>query len=297
MSRESCAWSCGPLRRLFRGAEKSVSSLSSSWKAELGCSRDAMVGLATPGPCSPRWFAARLRLPLGCLLNMQLYRCLLVAVECAEIGGGGCLDDLRETRLQDLLREMACVSDHTLDARFACDESSQVCKSSAVSHSLEPIHRCRPLFLQDFVAVNLQDVVDAADAQTFSKEGELCLRILAMLDAIVHCTDDFSLVQELVRDELPRSDSNSECDATVCNCRVLGQAPDVANFPLKRCCVQVVHVVDYFFSMSADGKCCLCSSLVNVRFRFKLVVRTCVRLGFLLIHGHVFNWRGFRPSQ
>ena len=44
---------------------------------------------------------------LGCLLNIQLYRCLLVAVECAEIGGGGCLDDLRETRLQDLLREMA----------------------------------------------------------------------------------------------------------------------------------------------------------------------------------------------
>ena len=108
------------------------------------------------------------------------------------------------------------------------------------------VHRCRPLFLQDFVAVNLQDVVDTADAQTFLKEGELCLRILAMLDAIVHCTDDFCLVQELVRDELPRSDSNSECDATVCNCRGLGQAPDVASFPLKRCCVQVVHVVDYF---------------------------------------------------
>ena len=68
---------------------------------------------------------------LGCLLNM----------ECAEIGGGGCLDDLRETRLQDLLKEKArpdSVSDHTLDARFGCDESSQMCRSSDVSRSFKP---------------------------------------------------------------------------------------------------------------------------------------------------------------
>ena len=59
---------------------------------------------------------------------MQLRRCLLVAVECAEIGGGGCLDDLRETRLQDLLREKAfqdCVTDHALDARFGFDEGDE----------------------------------------------------------------------------------------------------------------------------------------------------------------------------
>ena len=51
------------------------------------------------------------------------------------------VDDLRETRLQDLLREKArpdCVSDHTLDARFGCDESSQVCRGNDVSRSLEP---------------------------------------------------------------------------------------------------------------------------------------------------------------
>ena len=73
---------------------------------------------------------------LGCLLNIQLRRSLLIAVECAEVGGGGCLDDLREMGLQDLLREKACpncVSDHTLGARFGCDESSQVCRSSDVS--------------------------------------------------------------------------------------------------------------------------------------------------------------------
>ena len=53
---------------------------------------------------------------LGCLLNMQLRRCVLVAVECAERSGSSCLDDLRETRLQDVLRKKArpdCVSDRT----------------------------------------------------------------------------------------------------------------------------------------------------------------------------------------
>ena len=37
---------------------------------------------------------------LGRLLNIQLRRSLLITVECAEISGGGSLDDLRETRLQ-----------------------------------------------------------------------------------------------------------------------------------------------------------------------------------------------------
>ena len=70
------------------------------------------------------------------------------------------------------------------------------------------------LFLQDCVAVNSQDVVDTADAQTLSKEAELRLRILAELDALVHCAEDICLAQELVADELPRPDSNAECDAT-----------------------------------------------------------------------------------
>ena len=79
---------------------------------------------------------------LGCLLNMQLRRCLLIAVECAEMGGGGCLDDLRETRLQDLPREKACpdcVSDHAMDARFGCDESSPAPKvACAMPSSMRP---------------------------------------------------------------------------------------------------------------------------------------------------------------
>ena len=45
---------------------------------------------------------------LGCLLNIQLRRCLLISVEYAEVGGGTCLDDLREARLQEMLWEKAC---------------------------------------------------------------------------------------------------------------------------------------------------------------------------------------------
>ena len=94
------------------------------------------------------------------------------------------------------------------------------------------------------MAVNPQDAVDTADAQTFSKEGDLCLRILAELDALVHCANDICLAQKLVRDELPRPDSNSECDATSGNYGGFGQAPGVANFPLMSCCIHVVHVAD-----------------------------------------------------
>ena len=50
------------------------------------------------------------------------------------------------------------------------------------------VDRCSTLFLQDCVAVNPQ--VDTANSQTSSKEGELCLRILAELDAFAHCSDD-----------------------------------------------------------------------------------------------------------
>ena len=96
------------------------------------------------------------------------------------------------------------------------------------------VDRSGTVFLQDCVAVIPQDVVDTADSQTLPKKDELCLRILAKLDALVHCTDDVCLAQDLVRDELPRPDSNTERDATVNDCRGFGQAPDVANFPLLR---------------------------------------------------------------
>ena len=50
--------------------------------------------------------------------------------------------------------------------------------------------------------MNPQDVVGTADPQTLPEERELCLRILAELNALVHGADDICLAQELVADEL-----------------------------------------------------------------------------------------------
>ena len=183
VSRESCAW-------------------SSSWEAELGSSsrdsRDATVGFDARSLQSRDGLLPGFVCRLGCLLNVQLRRRLLNTVECDEIGGSGYL---RETRLQDLLREKACPNCalvHCLDARCGCDGSSQVCTSSDVSRSFEPNSRlacavgrlrhalfCEAVGRAVRVAVNPQDVVDTANSQTFSKEGELCLRALAELDAFV----------------------------------------------------------------------------------------------------------------
>ena len=164
-----------------------------------------------------------------------------------------------------------------------CDESSQVCKSSNVSRSCEPnsglacaegrlrhavlceaqeepferplphlvADLCSTLFLQDCVAVNPQDVVDTADSRLSRRRantvsGSWQKLDLAELDAFVHCSDDICLAQELVRDELPRPNSDSECDATVGNCRGSGQAPHVADSPLGWRCIQMIHVVDDF---------------------------------------------------
>ena len=67
-----------------------------------------------------------------------------------------------------------------------------------------------PLFLKDCVAVNSQDVVDAAHSHTLSEKGKFRLRVLAELDAFVHFSNDVCLAQEVVRDVLSRSDSGSE---------------------------------------------------------------------------------------
>ena len=62
----------------------------------------------------------------------------------------------------------------------------------------------------------------------------------------MHCADDICLAQELVRDKLPRPNSDSERDAAVGDCRGFGQAPHVANYPLGWRCIQIFHVVDDF---------------------------------------------------
>ena len=169
---------------------------------------------------------------LSCLLTTQLCRGLLTVVK---VGGGGCLDDLGEARLQDLLWEKACpdcVSDHCMDARFGCNESSpspspssQMCRSGDVSRSFETnsglastegrvrptvlretreepfegplpnlvVDSCSPLFLKDCVSMNSKDVVDAADSQTLSEWGTFRQRV--ELNTFVHRPDDICLAK------------------------------------------------------------------------------------------------------
>ena len=55
-----------------------------------------------------------------------------------------------------------------------------------------------------------------------------------------------AFAQELARDVLSRSHSDSECVASSGNCGDFGHVLHVADPPLKRRCIQVVHVVDGF---------------------------------------------------
>ena len=93
---------------------------------------------------------------------------------------------------------------------------------------------CSPLFLKDCVAVNSQDVAHAADSQTLSGDGKFRLRVLAQLDAFVHCSNDVCFAQELVRVVLSMCDSASECHASSSNCGNFGHTLHVVDPPLKR---------------------------------------------------------------
>ena len=77
-----------------------------------------------------------------------------------------------------------------------------------------------------------QDVVAAANSHTLSEEGKLRLRVLGELDAFVHYSDDICLAQEQVRDELPDSGGDSECDASSGNCGDFDYVLHVADSPL-----------------------------------------------------------------
>ena len=81
-------------------------------------------------------------------------------------------------------------------------------------------------------------MVDAANSHTLSEEGKFRL-----LDAFVHCSNDVCFAQELVRDVLSWSDSDSECDASSGD---FGHVLHVASPPLKRRCIQVVQAVNDF---------------------------------------------------
>ena len=80
--------------------------------------------------------------------------------------------------------------------------------------------------------MNPLEVGDSANSQTLSEQDELRLRVLAELDTFMHCSNDVLLTQELVRDELPRFNSDSECDASSGDYRGFGHDFRLQWFPL-----------------------------------------------------------------
>ena len=119
------------------------------------------------------------------------------------------------------------------------------------------VYLCSSLFLKDCVAVYSQDVVDAVNSHTLSEDGKFRLRVLAKLIAFVHCSNDVYLAEELVRNVLSRSNSDSECDASSGNCAELGLVLHVTDPPLKKRCIEVVLAVDDF-----------CFLVVALRYNF-----------------------------
>ena len=192
----------------------------------------------------------------------------VLVIKSVKVGGEGCFNDCGQACFQEVLRQKtSCdpVLDHCLDARFGCYECSQVRRSRDVSRCFVPDSRlacaecglrhavfcarelpfegplsnlvvdfCSSLFLKDCAAVYSQDVVDAADSQTLTEEGKFRLRVLAEVDAFVHCSNDVCVGQRLVRDVLSRSDNDSECDASSDNCGDFGHVLHVADPPLRR---------------------------------------------------------------
>ena len=91
-----------------------------------------------------------------------------------------------------------------------------------------------------------QNVVDTTDAEVFAKKRKPRLRVLTELDSLVHGSDDVSLRQELVRNELTQSHSDSESGASSGYCGNSDQFPPVVNCPFRWSCVQVIHAVNDF---------------------------------------------------
>ena len=191
--------SCGALRRA---------------EAELGCSRSDTVGFVTLGPLQSskggRGGSAEGQPTASCIVAWMRGFAAMSAPKCA----GAAMSRaflyhavLRKTREEPLERSL--------------------------SHLVKNF--CGSLFLQDRVAVHSQNVIDATDAKTFTKESEFCLRVMALLDTLVRGSNDVRLCQELVRDELSRSNSDSR-----------GMFCTSPSSPFRRCCTQVVHVVDDF---------------------------------------------------
>ena len=125
----------------------------------------------------------------------------------------------------------------------ACTELSSVNRGKRPLSNIV-VDFCSSFLLKDRVAVHPENLVDTTHAKTLTWQRKFCMR--TQLDTFVHSSNDVCLCQELVRDELSRSFSDSECDSPSCYCGDLGHVLHVTNSPLRRYCTQVVHVVDDF---------------------------------------------------
>ena len=139
-----------------------------------------------------------------------------------------------------------CVLAHCMDARLGCYEGSQVCWSRDVTRPFVPDsglacaecclrqasmkprkrrlrERCPTRFSYRIVwpctrKMWLMRLTPALSPQ----ECRFCLRVLAELNAFMHCSNDIPLGQELIRDVLSRSVSHSKCYATLGDCDDFG---------------------------------------------------------------------------
>ena len=75
---------------------------------------------------------------------------------------------------------------------------------------------------------------------------ELRLRVLAELDAFVHCSDDFCLAQELTVMNCRDPTATPSAMPPSVTAEGFGQAPHVADSPLGWRCIQIIHVVNDF---------------------------------------------------
>ena len=70
------------------------------------------------------------------------------------------------------------------------------------------------LLLQDRAAMHPEDEVDTTDAKALDEESKFCLWVRTQVNTFVHSSNDVCLGQELVRNELSGSYSNSQCGAS-----------------------------------------------------------------------------------
>ena len=75
-----------------------------------------------------------------------------------------------------------------------------------------------------------EDVNDSAHTWTVTDKGELCLWVLAKLNAFVHGSDDINFCQELTCDAAPWSHRDFERDVAADCCVDGGQCADFADF-------------------------------------------------------------------